>query len=137
MKRYTATEAANELGIDAKTLRRLLRNPASGFEAPGSGGSWSFSTADLPKLKDLVADHNNKPTGKGRSRTISDAPGLSVRDARDPAKVRAITEERVDRLEAALKASGLHISQMRERDTFRPVQMPQSIAKGLGALIAG
>lgn len=129
MKRYTATEAANELGTDAKTLRRLLRSSDT-FQAPGSGGSWSFSTADLPALRAMVDAHNSKPT-KGRGHTISDAPGLSKADAKDPAKVRAITEERVDRLEAALKASGLHISQMRDRDFSQP---PAVLTKALASV---
>lgn len=131
MKRYTATEAANELGTDAKTLRRLLRSSDT-FQAPGSGGSWSFSTADLPKLKAMVEAHQAKPSGKGRGHTIKDAPGLSKADAQDPDKVRAITQERVDRLEEALKAKGLHISQMRDAERF--ATPPASLMKNLAAV---
>lgn len=123
MKRYTAAEAAIELGTDAKTLRRLLRNSPD-WTAPGSGGSWSFSTADMPKLRQLV---EGKPQGKAKPHTISDDPGLVWSVAmNDPAAVKRLTEERVDRLEAALKAKGLHISQIRERDTFRPLT-PQAV----------
>lgn len=130
MKQYTAAEAAIELGTDPKTLRRLLRNSPD-WTAPGSGGSWVFTTADLPKLKILVNGHQSKPRGgaKGKS-AIDDAPGLPARlvrsrDPKDIAAVRKHTQDRVERLEAALKARGLHISQMNEFGSARRQQLAE------------
>lgn len=123
MKRFTAADAAAELNTDAKTVRRIAR---ANFDAPGSGGSWSFTIEDIESLRGLLAD-KSKPKGKtATAHTITDAPGLSYLEAKDPAKVRAITEARIDRLEAALKATGNHISQIKARDTFRPL-MPLAI----------
>lgn len=120
MKKYNASAAAAELGIEAKLLRRLLRDdPAKTFKAPGSGGGWEFSTADIPALRKIVEAHTNRPKGSKTARTtvIRDDAGLPIKVARsnDPASraaVKALSIERVDRLEAALKAAGLHISQM-------------------------
>lgn len=126
MKRYTATEAAKELGTDAKTLRRFLR-ATDEFDNAGSGGRYEFSTPDIPLLK---ASFSRWQSGKGsRKRAVlGDAPGLSHADAKDPAKVRAITEARVDALEAALRERGLHISQMKDRHNFRPVVVSPDFA---------
>ena len=121
MRSYTAAEIASELGTDGKTLRRLVRN-APQFKNAGSGARYVFTTADLPALRTLVDAHNGKAKGsraKGVS-LIDDNPGLTVREARDPELVRRITEERVDRLEAALRKRGMHISQMRDRSTWEP-----------------
>lgn len=121
MRTYSAAEAAAELQVDSKTLRRLVRN-APAFRNAGSGGRYVFRTSDLPALRKLVAEHQGKPkTTRSRGKTlIEDAPGLPMRVARtDPAAVKKITEDRVDRLEAALKATGKHISQMRNRETWR------------------
>lgn len=118
MTKYTAAEASVELGLDdkGKTLRKLLReDPAHTFTAPGSGASWSFSTGDMPALRRLVETHNNKPRGSKTAKTtvIRDDKGLPWRVAMtDKRAVKALSIERVDRLEQALLAAGLHISQM-------------------------
>jgi hypothetical protein len=121
MKRYSASEAAHELGVDPKVLRRLLReDPTKTFKAPGSGASWEFSTGDMPALKILVKAHTDKPRGSKTARTtlIRDDAGLPIAFARQNtpearARVREISMERVERLEAALMAAGLHLSQMK------------------------
>lgn len=127
MRTYSAAEAAQELGMEgdpklaAKLLRSLVRDAPS-FKNAGSGGRYEFRTSDLPALRKLVDAHRGKPkTTRSKGKTlIKDAPGLPILVARnDPAAVRAITEERVDRLEAALMATGKHISQMRERESWR------------------
>lgn len=134
MKIYTVTEVAAELlpGISSKeagrTLRRWLRDH-SGFEAPGSGSKWVITTSMMPKIRSEFPKFINRPsksahkTNTNGESMIPDHPGLTARQAKDPAAVRKITKERVDRLEAALKARGLHISQMRDRDTFRAVNV--------------
>ena len=126
MKIFSAKDAAAELGTDGRTLRRFLRTPDSGFTPVGSGGSYSFTTADMPKLKAAFSKWNTRPSrnvvksnASGRP-LIEDRPGLTHTQARDPRLVKKITEERVDRLEAALRATGKHISQMRDREGWAP-----------------
>lgn len=133
MKNYTAATAAVELGTDGRTLRRFLRTPDSGFTPVGSGGSYTFTTADMPKLKAAFSKWNSRPsrnavkTAANGESLIVDAPGLSgrvitSRATRDRAAVAKLTAERVDRLERALKAKGLHISQMKDREGWANVK---------------
>lgn len=128
MKHYTATEAAHELGIDPKRLRSLLRQGDSGFEAPGSGSSWDFTTSDMPKLRKIVEAYNARPKGSKtqRNTAIRDDAGLPIkicrsRARRDRAAVIALSNARVDRLERALIDAGLHISQLDRSDWRTPV----------------
>lgn len=133
-KIFSAKEAAAELGTDGRTLRRFLRTPDSGFVPVGSGGSYSFSTGDMPKLRAAFAKWNTRPTRSAAKPAtegrviIEDRPGLPShvihsRTRTDREAVAKLSQERVDRLEAALKANGLHISQMRDRETFRTVSV--------------
>lgn len=117
-KQYTATEAAKELGIEAKKLRSLLRDSKE-FTAPGSGASWTFTTGDFPRLRRIVKEWQDRPKGSKTQRTtvIRDDVGLPMSVAmKDKRAVRLISEARVDRLEEALLAAGLHISQIDERE---------------------
>jgi hypothetical protein len=122
MTTYTASEAAAKLDIQPKLLRKLLREDRT-LKAPGSGASWSFTDEHLPLLETIVQAHTDRPKGSKTARTtpITDDAGLPAAVCRsnsraDRAAVRRISAERVDRLEAALKAAGLHISQLRDRD---------------------
>jgi hypothetical protein len=124
MKVYSVKELAAELGTDGKTLRRWLRDH-SGLEQPGSGQPWKITTSQAPKVRSGFEKHINRPKNVSKSSStgaplIDDAPGLTHEQARDPQLVRKITEERVDRLEAALRATGKHISQMRDREGWAP-----------------
>lgn len=112
---FTAADAASQLNTDGKTLRRFLRQDATYVNA-GSGGRYMFAEADIPALTERFIVWRDRPKTTSSSTTlIVDNAGLTMSVARnDPAAVRAITEQRVDRLEAALKATGLHISQMKE-----------------------
>lgn len=121
MRSLTAAEAATELGTDPKTLRRFLRQDPT-YRNAGSGGRYTFTDDDLPKLKERYLAWQGRPRS-ARQNGIEDAPGLPARvarsrDPRDLATVRALSTERVDRLEAALREKGLHISQMRDRETW-------------------
>jgi hypothetical protein len=116
----TASEAAKELGIEPKRLRALLR-ASSEFKAPGSGASWSFSKDDLPTLRKIVEGAPIRGSKTAKNTPITDEAGLPIKICRskhphDLAVVRQLSEARVDRLEAALLAAGLHISQLRDRE---------------------
>lgn len=119
MATYTAAEAAAKLDIKPKLLRRLLREDRT-LKAPGSGSSWSFTDEDIPKLEQIVADHQGKKSSKTAKTTpITDDAGLPAAICRsrarsDRARVRALNAERTARLEAALVRVGLHISQLPE-----------------------
>jgi hypothetical protein len=130
MKNYSASEAATELGTDGRTLRRFLRTADSGFTPVGSGGSYSFSTGDMPKLKSAFEKWNTRPTRTVNKKNteggvvIEDRPGLSAtvihsRLRTDREAVAKLSRERVDRLEAALRSKGLHISQMKDREGWK------------------
>lgn len=120
MRSFTAVEAATELKTDGRTLRRFLRkHPA--YQNAGSGGRYVFTEDDMPVLQKRFTEWNDRSkTSKAVGTTmIADAPGLPARIVnsrlpQDIATVKAHTKDRVDRLEAALYAAGLHISQMRK-----------------------
>lgn len=122
MKNYTAAEAAAKIGAphetkaELKAFRDFLRK-GSTFARPARGKSWNFTTADLPLLKSKYAEFSTTR----RTRTVRegsdaiDSRLLKPRSAEDRARVKKISEDRVDRLEAGLKAAGLHISQRVDR----------------------
>ncbi|MGE3487462.1 MAG: hypothetical protein AB7L09_22300 [Nitrospira sp.] len=118
---FSAKDIATELNTDPKTLRRFLRQDPQ-YRNPGSGGRWMFTEDDVQIISKRFGEWQGRPHTSASGKTlIEDVPGLEGRVIRsktrtDRAAVRAITEARVNRLEAALKAKGLHISQMQDRD---------------------
>lgn len=136
MTTYTATEAAAKLDVAPKLLRRLLREDRT-LKAPGSGASWSFTDEHLPLLENIVAAHRDSKGSKtARTTAITDDPGLPAAICRsntrtDRARVRELSAARVDRLETALRAAGLHISQLRETDGRRWVTQDEAIAEAV------
>ncbi len=124
MPTYTASEAAAQLNVAPKLLRRLLREDRT-LKAPGSGASWSFTDDDLPLLEKIVANHQGRKGSKtARNTVITDDAGLPAaicrsRSRTDRARVKALSAERTARLEQALRAAGLHLSQLRETDGRR------------------
>lgn len=125
---------AEELGTDAKILRRFLRSVGP-VETVGSGGRYAFTKADLPHLKELfqkwAKGKNVSPSpspkprppandqiSRDRAVWAEDPRPIILEDIRDPcvrATVRAIAAEQEARLEARLLARGLHITQWRHR----------------------
>lgn len=132
MRSFTAVEAATELKTDGRTLRRFLRkHPA--YQNAGSGGRYVFTEDDMPILQKRFEEWNNrsKSTKTTSPTLILDAPGLPAkivnsRQPEDIAAVKAHTKDRVDRLEAALYAVGLHISQMKKPGEGRRAWKTQS-----------
>lgn len=121
MQHFNTSELAAELGTTPRTLRIFLR-ACPEYSNAGSGGRYDFTTADLPQLKRLFADWNKPKTErKARVKKSAGDQGLPwkiamSKDPADIARVRRLSEERVDRLEAALRERGLHISQMNVSD---------------------
>lgn len=121
MKQFSAKDAAVELGTDGKTLRRFLRQDAT-YRNAGAGGRYTFTTADMPTLRARFnAWAKPRTTRVAKAKVANGDAGLSHVEAKNPALVKKLTEERIDRLEAALREKGLHISQMRERETWASV----------------
>jgi hypothetical protein len=119
------SEAATALGTKPRTLRTFLRAHAA-YKNAGSGGRYDFTLGDIPVLKSRFDEWANgkksvtvtTPSGKKMKTVIPDTPGihpryLRSRDPRVRAQIKELADARVDRLEASLKARGLHISQMR------------------------
>jgi hypothetical protein len=126
-----ATEAAEKIGTDAKTLRRFIRSSKSTFKAVGSGARYEFDEKDIPTLRKKFVEW--RETAKTSSRSTShevdnreviklpkfkdsDQPmAVSVLGRRMTRSERerrdAASRARVDRLEERLLASGKHISQ--------------------------
>lgn len=128
MKIYSAGEAATELNIDPRALRRFLRNDAS-YKNAGMGGRYNFSEAELKSLRHAYAAHLKKhPAGKGRvvedtdPRILDDDPGVPVEklSARGlTASVRAQRAEarqlRQQRLVERMRAVGVTTAPAAER----------------------
>ena len=53
-KTLTTSEVSKALKIDAKQFRKILRSQAS---KPNGGVRYEFRESDLPKLRDMVAEH--------------------------------------------------------------------------------
>lgn len=56
----SAKQAARELGIEARILRKFLRSDASPFEAVGQGQRYVFDSEDMKVLKKAFADAHPK-----------------------------------------------------------------------------
>lgn len=47
----SAKEVARELGTDARTLRKFLREVTPKDDQPGQGGRWTFTKGEVTKIK--------------------------------------------------------------------------------------
>lgn len=81
MKIFSASEAAAELGIDPRSLRRFLRNDES-YRNVGMGGRYAFTESELVSLKRAYL-HSSPSTRKvprttTDDRFMDDDPGVPV-----------------------------------------------------------
>lgn len=125
-------EVAAQLKTTPKVLRRFLRADPT-FRNAGSGGRYNFEKSDLPVLKKRFQAWQEKAASKPRTKAprrtadvegnsdVIDARLLRSKDPRVQAEIKRRAEARVDRLEKMLKAKGLHISQMKERESWREI----------------
>lgn len=126
-----SADVANELGTDAKTLRRFIRQDPT-YRNAGAGGRYTFEASDMATLRKRFAAWQDgiakkaatKATARPRATTQADrdrevweAEGEVV-VPRMTRAVREAAEARVAELERRLLAAGLHISQMRDREEW-------------------
>lgn len=114
-------EIADHIGTTPKLLRQFLRQSDFGV---GSGARYAFTADDLPGLAEGFAQWAGKRALVNRGEDSDGAPGLSTaklasRKRADKAEFERIANERVDRLEAMLKAQGVHISQLGNQEIAR------------------
>lgn len=70
---FSAKQVATRIGTEAKTLRKFLRDPNSGYKAVGQGGRYEFPKEDLPVIKAAFDAWNagkvkrNRPTNAERA----------------------------------------------------------------------
>lgn len=115
-------EMAEAVGTDPKTLRAFLR-ASDDYNNVGSGAQYKFTKSQIRPMKKkfdawLAARDeakNNRPAPKPR-KVKGDDDGLPVetltrRSRAAKEKAAQISRERAARLEAALRATGKHISQ--------------------------
>jgi hypothetical protein len=121
----TSKIVAEEIGTDARTLRRFLRDDPT-YRNAGSGGRYVFTERDLPTLKKRFASWQK---GVDERRAKRDTSGLINRGRsqeepevieipRCTAALRAKEREQIARLEQRLRECGLSVSQMRERPNW-------------------
>lgn len=131
----TPKEAAKKLGVSAKIFRSFLRRDPK-YKSPGSGGAYDLSQFDFSDIEREFSQWRNAITPRTHRTAVEteelisplsfdDTPlplsalrkeGVS---ASDRARVRRISQARIDRLEAVLLARGLHISQMQDREGWK------------------
>lgn len=59
MATITVAELATELGTDARTTRKFLRNITDADAQPGKGGRWSIEKREVRSLKSKFAKYEN------------------------------------------------------------------------------
>lgn len=112
--KLSARQAAEQIGTDAKTLRRFLRENDS-YTNVGSGGRYSFTQREVTSMAKAFASWNvdrPKKTAPASEKTAKTPASKSKTESAADKKKRA--EARVDKLEKSLKDRGVHISQHQE-----------------------
>lgn len=104
---YSAPALAQKIGTDAKTLRRFLRENAS-FRNPGSGGRYVFTAKEAESVEKAFRSWDGKRSRRSQTSDNTRAKGKTQSRSAERQKS---AQKRVDALEAALLASGKHISQ--------------------------
>jgi hypothetical protein len=110
-------EAAEALGTTPKVLRQFLRQDSIG--GVGSGARYEIKQKHIKALRRRFEEWVGDRALITRVTVDTDTPGLPItilttRSRATDNMVRQLSHDRVDRLEAALRARGLHVSQMND-----------------------
>jgi hypothetical protein len=84
-------KVASEIGTDARTLRKFLRSSVSPLQSVGQGARYTFTSADIPELKEKFESWRGGR--RGSSSTPSTPKSIRTRTSRAPV-------EKIDPLEA-------------------------------------
>lgn len=115
---------ADRLGVTPKDLRRFLRSDPT-YNNAGSGGRYSFTEQDMPTLEKRFRAAQAKNAGRPKVKrkvksTTGEIPAMPVSilgrklSSAERARRDELSRKRVDALEARLRATGKHISQIKE-----------------------
>jgi hypothetical protein len=123
MSDLSTAQVSEHLSTTPKILRRFLRADAT-YANAGAGGRYAFTSSDLPTLarrfKAWNAKSSTRPAAVRVASEDDDAMSVEILQrrltSRDREAIRLLSIQRVDRLEEQLKARGLHISQLRQRE---------------------
>jgi enolase len=70
-EKFSAKEAAIQLGTDARTLRKFLRSSPD-FDSVGQGNRYEFTSKDIKALKKKFAAPTKKAPAKVNGKKITD-----------------------------------------------------------------
>lgn len=101
---YSATQTAEMIGTDAKTLRRFLRENDA-YRNPGSGKRYVFTAREVESVRRAFASWQGTRVRQRQTSGETRAKDKTQDDRHQRAR------ERLDALETSLKSSGKHISQ--------------------------
>lgn len=59
-KTFTIAEISEEIGINAKTIRKVLRNRIEKEKQPGRGARWVIKESHIPALRSMIDAHQSK-----------------------------------------------------------------------------
>lgn len=111
-------QVAEQLGCTPKVVRQFFRSDDS-IANVGSGARYTVDVKDMARIKRRFNEWMGDRALANREDEQPDRPGIPVArlSGKLTSKQRAerdrLTKERVDRLEASLRARGLHVSQMK------------------------
>jgi len=103
----SATQLAQMINTDPKTLRRFLRENES-FRNPGSGGRYSFTQKEAESVQRAFKSWSSTRTKRSKTSSSDSAKGKTQMTSEQR---QSAARTRVDALEKSLKSNGKHISQ--------------------------
>lgn len=122
---------AQALEVEPKKLRQFLRSDSK-YQSPGAGGRYDlsgFSIAELQNAYEIWARVTTsrkarvEPEQTDESADTDETPPLPMGASRE--QVKAHAAERVARLEARLRARGLHLAQMKDNPSWETITKPR------------
>ena len=88
------TQAARELGISPRQLRRFMRSHPT-FATVGMGGRYTFSQDDIETIRASLP--TKKPKDPPELAWLDQTPGFTLAEVRDPRMRREVLEQRRER----------------------------------------
>lgn len=127
--------AAAALEVNPKRFRQFLRSNAK-YQSPGTGGRYDLSGFSVEQLRAdfeswqkvskprISRDEPEELNDDEELEQAEELPALPLGASRE--QVRAHANARVARLEALLRAKGLHLSQMQDHPSWSRITKPRT-----------